>query len=82
MLVERCAIPLKTNMYLQLIGYSVIEEYECHWNNIKKSNTEAQRTKHLWHMPKPDSRVHLDEDSIIEGVKKGSIFGLISVLHT
>ena len=49
MMAERCARTLKTTMYLQLIGYSVIEEYEGRWNNIKKSNTEAQRTKHLWH---------------------------------
>ena len=47
MMVERCARTLKTTMYLQLIGYSVIEEYKCRWNNIKKSNTEAQRTKQL-----------------------------------
>ena len=82
-MAERCARTLKTTMYLEHIGYTVIEEYECCWNKIEQSNAEAQRTKHLWHIPKPNSRVHFDEESIIEGVQRRSIFGLISVdIHT
>ena len=50
---------------------------------FKKINAEAQNTKSLWHIPKPDTRVHLNENVINDGVKKGTIFGLISVdIHT
>ena len=57
----------------------MIEEYECNWKKIKKNNIEALKTQALWHIPKPDTKVQLGENEIIEGVKKGSIFGLISV---
>ena len=57
----------------------MIEEYECNWKKIKKNNKEAVKTHSLWQIPKPDTKVQLGENEIIEGVKKGAIFGLICV---
>ena len=57
----------------------MVEEYECNWKKIKKNNKEAVKTHSLWHIPKPDTKMQLGENEIIEGVKKGAIFGLISV---
>ena len=75
LMIERSSNTIKTTLilYLQWIGYKVVEEYECNWKKIKKNNKEAVKTHSLWYVPK------LCKNVIIEGVKKGEIFGLISV---
>ena len=78
-MIERNSNTIKTTMYLQWKGYEVVEEYKCNWKKIKKNNKEAVNTQSLWHIPKPDTKVQLGQNEIIEGVKKGTIFGLISV---
>ena len=45
----------------------------------KKRITKKLQKQSLWHIPKPDIKVQLGENEIIEVVKKGAIFGLISV---
>ena len=78
-MIERGSNTIKTTLYLQLLGYKVIKQCECYWKKIKKNNKEALKTQSLWHIPKPDTKVQLGENEIIEGVKKGMIFDLISV---
>ena len=79
LMMERGAKTIKTTMYLKCLGYQVVEEYECNWNKIKKSNQQALKTHSIWHIPKPDTRIKIDQNEIIEGVKKGTIFGLVCV---
>ena len=69
LMIECGAYTIKTTMYLQWIGYEVVEEYECNWKKIKKNNKEAVKTHSLWHIPKPDTKMQLGENEIIEGVK-------------
>ena len=79
LMMERGAKTIKTTMYLKCLGYQVVEEYECNWNKIKSSNQQALKTRSIWHIPKPDTRIKIDQNEIIEGVKKGTIFGLVCV---
>ena len=57
----------------------MVEEYTCNWNKIKKTDKQALKTRSIWHIPKPDTRIQIDQNEIIEGVKKGTIFGLVCV---
>ena len=66
-------------MYLKCLGYEVVEEYECNWGKIKKRDKRALETRSIWRIPKPDTKIQISQNEIIEGVKKGSIFGLVCV---
>ena len=79
LMIECGANTIKTTMYLQWIEYEVVEEYECNWKKKTKNNKGAVKTHYLWHKPKPDTKVQHSENEIIEGAKKGVIFGLINV---
>ena len=76
---ERCANTTRTTMYLKCLGYEVVEEHECNWVKIKKRDKRALETRSIWSIPKPDTKIKVTQNEIIEGVKKGSIFGLVCV---
>ena len=79
LMMERGANTIKTTVYLKCLGYQVVEEYECNWKKIKKTDQQALKTRSIWHITKADTRIKIDQNEIIEGVKKGTIFGLVCV---
>ena len=82
-LKERSSHTLAVGAYLRGLGYTVIELYECQWLKLQKS-AEVLQCKAQWVIPKPSTHnTSLTESEILEGVQKGSIFGMIQVdIHT
>ena len=81
-LKERAQKTLAVSLYLKALGYTVIEEYECRWQKLRQS-PECLKLKPQWGVKKPAPATEMSELEIVEGVKAGSIFGLIQVdVHT
>ena len=79
LMIERSTNTIKQTMYLKCLGYQVVEEYECNWKKIKKTDQQALKTRSIWQIPKRDTKIQIGQNEIIEGVKKGTIFGLVCV---
>ena len=68
---------------LNLLGYIVVEEFECPWNKMKKNDRTVQNLTFQWSISTPNSSVQLTSEQIMNGVKNGTIFGLTCVdIHT
>ena len=60
LMIERGANTIKTTVYLKCLGYQVVEEYECNWNKMKKTNhQQALKTRSIWQIPKPDTKIQI-----------------------
>ena len=81
-MAERSRRTLETTLYLEAMGYSVVEQYECKWLKLRRNRTVLS-TQNRWRIPIPDTREKMTENDIIGGVLGGTIFGLIEVdIHT
>ena len=82
-LLERAERTVRISSYLKTLGFTVIEEYECHWEKEKKTKA-CLNCKDVWSVPKPDNtKKNMSENEIIEGIKNGEIFGMAQVdIHT
>ena len=81
-LQERAQKTLAISLYLRALGYTVIEEYECKWMKLRES-AACMKLKPQWAVTRPSASGEMCESTIVEGVRNGSVFGLIQVdIHT
>ena len=79
---ERSSKTAAVTLYLKSLGYTVVEQYECQWIKLRK-NTQCLKLIPEWSVNRPSSAGKMSQAEIIEGVKSGSVFGLIQVdIHT
>ena len=74
---QKCDKTLETTQYLQSLGFSVVEMWECEFRKQMRndSNLKAYIDSRL---PKTPQR-SVNESEILAGVRSGSLFGMIEV---
>ena len=63
--------------YLEGLGYTVVEMWECQWQQQKSHDKNLQRfiaTRFRRHM---DKKQHMTQEDILEAVVAGTLFGLV-----
>ena len=64
----------KIDQYIKDQGYSLVVMWECEWKLYKESNEVHNR-----YLYPTESRYRMSENSVLEEIKKGNIFGAVEV---
>ena len=69
----------ENNLYLELLGYTVVHQYECQCYKAQKNDPRVKSTQSQWRIPIPDTSILMNKEDIISGMKNGTIYGMVLI---
>lgn len=67
----------KNTAYLKQLGYTVIELWECQWQDMKKNDRDLQRFISAHYRRRLDKQQNMTEEEVLQVIRTGELFGLV-----
>ena len=67
----------RNTAYLRRLGYTVVELWECQWQQMKAENKDLQCFIATHFRRRLDRRRHMTQAQILDAVRSGELFGLV-----